>query len=169
MIRRPPRSTLSSSSAASDVYKRQVYSGVSCALLYRDSVRHSELLSACLRDFAQFLLPPTRASSPARRPLRNSLVGRPLPRRRESMPPPTWIPVFTGMTEKFTSTLIEIHWNYSEVSESGNLFSSLPDFLVPCFRRPLRNHGVILGYPKKGTLLVIPVKTGIYFLVYRTP
>src|SRR5674536_343966 len=28
MIRRPPRSTLSSSSAASDVYKRQPYSGV---------------------------------------------------------------------------------------------------------------------------------------------
>eukprot|EP00656_Telonema_subtile_P015293 TRINITY_DN17996_c0_g1_i2.p1 TRINITY_DN17996_c0_g1~~TRINITY_DN17996_c0_g1_i2.p1 ORF type:complete len:106 (+),score=19.09 TRINITY_DN17996_c0_g1_i2:57-374(+) len=29
MIRRPPRSTLSSSSAASDVYKRQEYGGVS--------------------------------------------------------------------------------------------------------------------------------------------
>src|SRR5664279_5573712 len=28
MIRRPPRSTLSSSSAASDVYKRQVYEGI---------------------------------------------------------------------------------------------------------------------------------------------
>src|SRR5664279_3208524 len=27
MIRRPPRSTLSSSSAASDVYKRQIYKG----------------------------------------------------------------------------------------------------------------------------------------------
>src|SRR5664279_6289397 len=31
MIRRPPRSTLSSSSAASDVYKRQVQMGAPCA------------------------------------------------------------------------------------------------------------------------------------------
>eukprot|EP00658_Telonema_sp_P-2_P023065 TRINITY_DN19239_c0_g1_i1.p3 TRINITY_DN19239_c0_g1~~TRINITY_DN19239_c0_g1_i1.p3 ORF type:complete len:103 (+),score=22.45 TRINITY_DN19239_c0_g1_i1:85-393(+) len=30
MIRRPPRSTLSSSSAASDVYKRQVYGECEC-------------------------------------------------------------------------------------------------------------------------------------------
>ena len=32
MIRRPPRSTLSSSSAASDVYKRQAYEGMCCGL-----------------------------------------------------------------------------------------------------------------------------------------
>src|SRR5665648_820161 len=35
MIRRPPRSTLSSSSAASDVYKRQLYQGVVTDMLDR--------------------------------------------------------------------------------------------------------------------------------------
>src|SRR5664279_5756216 len=33
MIRRPPRSTLSSSSAASDVYKRQVHNGIEYGMM----------------------------------------------------------------------------------------------------------------------------------------
>ena len=36
MIRRPPRSTLSSSSAASDVYKRQAEQNTNMALKYAD-------------------------------------------------------------------------------------------------------------------------------------
>eukprot|EP00658_Telonema_sp_P-2_P015508 TRINITY_DN15975_c0_g1_i1.p1 TRINITY_DN15975_c0_g1~~TRINITY_DN15975_c0_g1_i1.p1 ORF type:complete len:614 (-),score=144.01 TRINITY_DN15975_c0_g1_i1:173-2014(-) len=43
MIRRPPRSTLSSSSAASDVYKRQIIK--SSLIAFRDLVGASELLS----------------------------------------------------------------------------------------------------------------------------
>eukprot|EP00658_Telonema_sp_P-2_P055255 TRINITY_DN43931_c0_g2_i1.p1 TRINITY_DN43931_c0_g2~~TRINITY_DN43931_c0_g2_i1.p1 ORF type:complete len:201 (-),score=59.08 TRINITY_DN43931_c0_g2_i1:481-1083(-) len=42
MIRRPPRSTLSSSSAASDVYKRQQYSSLS-----GDELRTAELFQIC--------------------------------------------------------------------------------------------------------------------------
>src|SRR5665648_1290774 len=36
MIRRPPRSTLSSSSAASDVYKRQILNGITIRLSLMD-------------------------------------------------------------------------------------------------------------------------------------
>src|SRR5665648_327782 len=43
MIRRPPRSTLSSSSAASDVYKRQVYGG-----LIDDALRQARAANADL-------------------------------------------------------------------------------------------------------------------------
>src|SRR5664279_6151487 len=45
MIRRPPRSTLSSSSAASDVYKRQVLQqvGVDVTLLTADDLEHGNL------------------------------------------------------------------------------------------------------------------------------
>src|SRR5665648_604826 len=50
MIRRPPRSTLSSSSAASDVYKRQsrvtAQSHASVGLRQLDEVRHPNLLVA---------------------------------------------------------------------------------------------------------------------------
>src|SRR5665648_140599 len=46
MIRRPPRSTLSSSSAASDVYKRQDING------NRDAVRFSTGVNFDLRDLA---------------------------------------------------------------------------------------------------------------------
>ena len=40
MIRRPPRSTLSSSSAASDVYKRQVYFFGNGARKCKDAIGH---------------------------------------------------------------------------------------------------------------------------------
>src|SRR5664279_2648149 len=70
MIRRPPRSTLSSSSAASDVYKRQlldirppeeipalldlmnqVHLGFNCAGVWRHRRKHGSLLFAEIRAF----------------------------------------------------------------------------------------------------------------------
>ena len=42
MIRRPPRSTLDRSSAASDVYKRQVWAGLTALL--RDKFNANEIL-----------------------------------------------------------------------------------------------------------------------------
>src|SRR5664280_3716488 len=43
MIRRPPRSTLSSSSAASDVYKRQVTIAATGYMVYEALLAHEEL------------------------------------------------------------------------------------------------------------------------------
>src|SRR5665648_579915 len=54
MIRRPPRSTLSSSSAASDVYKRQLHQiALAKRLLADDHVHHAELVGSIL-DLAGF-------------------------------------------------------------------------------------------------------------------
>ena len=50
MIRRPPRSTLSSSSAASDVYKRQ-------ALLYAGSRRHWTTHGHCIKRLGRITIP----------------------------------------------------------------------------------------------------------------
>src|SRR5664279_6451776 len=57
MIRRPPRSTLSSSSAASDVYKRQVKNGPESRLRHWCSSRYLRI-SPLHREF-RFPLPPS--------------------------------------------------------------------------------------------------------------
>src|SRR5664280_3676441 len=58
MIRRPPRSTLSSSSAASDVYKRQVLAyGLAVILAYADVVHPGAGALGGLAVFATILLP----------------------------------------------------------------------------------------------------------------
>eukprot|EP00658_Telonema_sp_P-2_P047866 TRINITY_DN3643_c0_g1_i2.p1 TRINITY_DN3643_c0_g1~~TRINITY_DN3643_c0_g1_i2.p1 ORF type:complete len:128 (+),score=31.13 TRINITY_DN3643_c0_g1_i2:134-517(+) len=55
MIRRPPRSTLSSSSAASDVYKRQFFMCVTFNLPFPYSNVHPSSTSRIRRDMRTFL------------------------------------------------------------------------------------------------------------------
>src|SRR5664279_1022382 len=54
MIRRPPRSTLSSSSAASDVYKRQVPED--CSVIGFDDVPHAALSTPAITTIRQPML-----------------------------------------------------------------------------------------------------------------
>src|SRR5664280_1676008 len=61
MIRRPPRSTLSSSSAASDVYKRQIINTVDhdprCCLIHFEQNRRSPAKSHCAQSRPQIVAP----------------------------------------------------------------------------------------------------------------
>src|SRR5665648_201908 len=77
MIRRPPRSTLSSSSAASDVYKRQV-DAVSSARSARRSKtprRVMELHACYFKDLGAFSTDQRRASATAGKPEPGRLVS----------------------------------------------------------------------------------------------
>ena len=56
MIRRPPRSTLSSSSAASDVYKRQGTNGVSSIRLLQLSNYLKVPINYFFEDFSEYLI-----------------------------------------------------------------------------------------------------------------
>ena len=69
MIRRPPRSTLSSSSAASDVYKRQEGVAVSLGLLGS--------VSGFIKAFGSFsgLMDPTRLTAGLKEAYYTTLVG----------------------------------------------------------------------------------------------
>src|SRR5674536_63188 len=56
MIRRPPRSTLSSSSAASDVYKRQVFSSWGALIWLGDLERWAQVIAHFLKPGGTFYL-----------------------------------------------------------------------------------------------------------------
>ena len=75
---------------------------------------------------------PTNAFVLARRPLSNPSVA--TPAKAGVHTPPAWIPVFTGMTEKFTSNSRDTP-ELRKISRRRESIPCVSDSLDPCFRR----------------------------------